>query len=113
MSATSPVVISPVIPPPAKPTILAYSLDALKIAVAVAAMPSGLGLLASIIGTDSPILNAVVHFGLRALAGVLPQLTATTITDEDIAAQLKTTGSKVDVYDPMANFQKALVEAGG
>ncbi len=95
------------------PTVLSYAVDALSMAVAIAAGPGGVGLLASIIGTESPLLNVVTQFGVRLLSKILPSLTAPTVTDEELTAHLASIGHKVEPYDPMATFQAALVQAGG
>lgn len=110
----APTPITPPAPAPAaSPNVGAYLLSGLRMAVGIAAGPGGIGLLMSMIGTNDPLVTAITQFGVRALAGILPQLTAETITDDEIAMHLKVNGSKVEPYDPMAAYQKALAEAGG
>jgi hypothetical protein len=99
--------------PPAAPAagVGTYAVDALKLAVNVAAMPQGLALLTSWVGVANPLLGAVVRFGVMGLAAILPKLTGDTITDDELTNHLATVGIKVVPYDPMAAFRAALSKA--
>lgn len=85
-----------------------YAVDALKLAVNVAAMPQGLALLSSWIGVANPLLGAIVRFGVLGLAAILPKLTGATVTEAELVQHLATVGVKVTPYDPMAGFNAAL-----
>jgi hypothetical protein len=96
--------------PPATPStfqrVEAVALDTLKLAVNFAATPTGMAAITAILGPASPAVNLIVQFGVRALSGILPDLTTTTVTDADIEAALKAKGVKVEPFDPTTMFLK-------